>query len=220
MSEVGTTAPAVSVSGSAGERNVKSYLPAALILIPLFLFAVATLTRYLKPAAPLLPVQGVVPDFQLTRSDGKPLALEDLRGHIWIAGFIFTRCPGTCGAMSTRMEELQKATVRAEDLRLVSISVDPQYDTPEVLGAYAKNFDVDPRRWFFLTGPRDAIYRLAEGGFKLSAVPDGTGLITHSDRLALVDAQGRIRGTYSGTEPDALPALLKDLERLYREPRP
>lgn len=215
--------PVATAAGAGSETLRPNYFPVALILIPLVLFAAATLSRYLKPAAPTmppLPVYGAVPDFRLTDSDGREASRAELDGHFWIADFIFTRCSGTCVTMSTQMESLQRATAGTPDVRLVSFTVDPEHDTPEVLKEYAQHYHANPARWRFLTGPREALYTLAQEGFKLSATVDGKGLITHSDRLALVDAQGRIRGTYHGVDEEDGRKLLQDLERLYREPCP
>jgi protein SCO1 len=159
-----------------------------------------------------------VPAFTLVERSGRPISRDDLAGLPWVADFIFTRCSGMCPALSTRMAELRRQ-VREQGLhaRLVSFSVDPSHDTPEVLRDYAARFGADDG-WLFVTGDRAALYELIGQGFRLSvaerAAPpaDDTGeLITHSDRFVLVDAAGRIRGYYHGSEPDAVAALLRDL---------
>jgi cytochrome oxidase Cu insertion factor (SCO1/SenC/PrrC family) len=114
-----------------------------------------------------LPVYGSVPDFALIDQLGRPVRRADLDGKIWIASFIFTNCPDECPLMTSEMAQLQSDLAHNVDLRFVSISVDPERDTPAVLSQYAERFNVDPDRWFFLTGDKQAIYRLAREGFRL-----------------------------------------------------
>ena len=171
------------------------------------------------------PVLGEVPSFQLTERSGQPFGLADLRGSDWIADFVFTRCAGTCPLLSDRMARLQrKLDVGGQaDLRLVSFSVDPAFDTPEVLREYAKRLRASPQGWLFLTGERQALYALIKDGFRLSvaesedAQADPNEMITHSDRFVLVDRRGRIRGYYHGTEDESVARLLDDLAKLRKE---
>jgi cytochrome oxidase Cu insertion factor (SCO1/SenC/PrrC family) len=107
------------------------------------------------------------PDFALTERAGRPLTTADLRGKVWIANFIFTRCVDTCPLVSSRMVQLQKAFAAEDDVRLVSITVDPAHDTPEVLARYADKLGAHPQRWLFLTGNKEQIYRLAREGFRM-----------------------------------------------------
>jgi len=167
-----------------------------------------------------LPDLGAVPDFSLTEPSGSPVSLESLRGRIWVADFIFTRCTGACPLLSGRMLALQKALRGRDDFRLVSFSVDPDFDTPAVLRAYARDHGAESALWLFLTGPRVALQRLVGEGFHLAIAkaPEGTAapgeLITHSDRLVLVDREGRIRGYYHGSEEETVRHLLFDIDAL------
>jgi protein SCO1/2 len=114
------------------------------------------------------------------------------------------------------MAKLQAAVRELDGVRLVSFTVDPERDTPEVLSEYANRFQADPERWLFLTGAKEPLYRLVGDGFRL-AVDDGgpqAGLITHSTRFVLVDKQGRIRGYYDGNESGTAEALLPDIRAL------
>lgn len=111
---------------------------------------------------------GRVPPFALIEQNGKDITLADLRGKVWIAGFIFTQCVDACPLMSATMARLQSEFVNEPDLRLVSISVDPENDTPAILARYATQFGADPYRWYFLTGEKQTIYRLVREGFKLA----------------------------------------------------
>lgn len=162
-----------------------------------------------------LPVYGRVPAFALTDQDGQPVTPAMWQGRVWIADFIFTRCAGQCVMMSSQMTALQRAL--PEVVALVSITVDPDYDTPPVLAAYAARSGADTTRWRFLTGPREAIYALAHDGFRLSVAAEGgtpQEPILHSVRLVLVDGDGQIRGYYDATETDAVARLARDAQQL------
>lgn len=171
----------------------------------------------------LIPVYGKVPDFSLTESSGRSLSLADLQGKVWIADFIFTHCAGPCPIMSAQMAGLQKKLQDAPDVRLVTFSVDPERDTPQVLSEYAKQFKADTSRWFFLTGAKKAIYDLANKGFKIGAT-ENTGpdrqpdedTILHSTSFVLVDRDANIRGYYEGGESNDLDRLVKDTRVLSR----
>jgi protein SCO1/2 len=163
-----------------------------------------------RPAA--LPVLGTVPPFSLTERTGAPLGSEDLTGRVWVADFVFTRCPDVCPALTARMARLQdRFGTGADAVRLVSFSVDPVHDTPEVLRTYAERTGARPE-WLFVTGPRDRVAALLRDGFKVAWADDGptTSPITHSDRFVLVDRRLGIRGYYHGSDQD-------DLERLARD---
>ena len=160
-----------------------------------------------------------LPAFQLTERTGDAFGLDQLKGHVWVANFFYTTCPGPCAALSARMGDVQKAVADFEDVRLVSISSDPEKDTPEVLRGYAQTFHAGPR-WFFLTGKKDIIYELANKGFLLSLTEDlanTTEPITHATRLVLIDRAGTIRGYYDGTTTEGIARLLAALKRLRKE---
>jgi len=158
---------------------------------------------------------GNVPEFQLINQDGRNFGSSDLRGKIWIADFIYTTCPGPCPMISNRMSELQKPLERT-DVHLVSFTVDPSKDTPEVLRTYAERLQAEPGRWDFLTGAQSTIYNLSRNGFKL-AVGEEKGVPIHSTRMILVDRHGAIRGYYDAAEPDTVTKLVADTTHLLRE---
>jgi protein SCO1 len=165
-----------------------------------------------------VPEYGRVPAFQLTNQNGQPFGSVNLANKIWIADFIFTSCPGPCPLISSRMSELQKPLEKT-DVHLVSFTVDPEKDTPEVLRNYADKLHAQAARWDFLTGSKAAIYDLSKSGFKL-AVDDGNqevGTPVHSTRMVLVDRHGQIRGYYDGTAADSVTKLLADTSHLLRE---
>jgi protein SCO1/2 len=192
-----------------------------LILIPFVTLGLLLWIRQLEVSAlrqRAVPSYGRVPPFQLVNQNGQPFGSVQLTGKVWIADFIFTSCPGPCPLISTRMSELQKP-LENTDVHLVSFSVDPETDTPQVLRGYAEKLHADPKRWDFLTGSKSTIYKLSHDGFKL-AVSDGgdaDGNPVHSTRIVLVDRHGQIRGYYEGTEADAMTKLLADTNHLLRE---
>lgn len=157
-----------------------------------------------------LPVYGRVPDFTLIDQAGQPLTLASLKGRPWIADFIFTSCAGTCPQMTARMSSLQGKI--PPEVHLVSVSVDPERDTPPVLAEYAARHGADPARWHFLTGKPEAIVPLVSQGFRLSYAEgtDPAEPIIHSIRFVLVDGGGAIRGYYDSTEPAQLDRLVRD----------
>ena len=185
-------------------------------------FLWAGLVRFARQAPAPQPL-GTLPAFDLVERRQAPLRLDDLRGKVWVANFMYTSCVEVCPLQSAEMARLQTAFADHADLRLVSISVDPEHDTPAVLTAYAENFRADPERWFFATGDPDAVARLAQEGFRLSAASYVSGedgedyAFIHSNRFVLVDRQGRIRGYYRSTDPDDLARLRRDLTVLLQQ---
>lgn len=174
-------------------------------------------------ASDALPVLVTIPRFMLADQEGDPFGTPQLRGRIWVANFIFTRCAGTCPTQTAQMRRLQEklqSHPRGDRIVLVSTSVDPEHDTPEVLKDYGRKAGADLEQWHFLTGTRDAIWELSKDGFKL-AVGENPGNaampLFHSPKLVLVDPRGRIRGFYDGLTPAGRGALLKDLDRVLTE---
>src|SRR6266705_7095700 len=192
-----------------------------LILIPLITLGLLLWLRQLEVQAlreRTVSSYGTVPSFQFTNQNGQPFGSPQLAGKIWIADFVYTTCPGPCPMISSRMSELQKPLEKT-DVHLVSFTVDPAKDTPEVLSGYAEKLHAQHGRWDFLTGPQPIIYELSRYGFKL-AVSDGTGdagIPVHSTRMILVDRHGDIRGYYDAAEPDAITKLIADTTHLLRE---
>ena len=166
-----------------------------------------------------LPSYGRVPSFTLTDQTGQAVSQDDLAGRVWIADFIFTRCAGQCPMMTAQMAHLARAFQDEPSLILVSLTVDPAYDTPEILARYAAAYAAQPAQWRFLTGDLQTITRLCQAGFQLALSQEGTAQepITHSRRFVLVDRQGVVRGSYDAGEAEALDRLRRDLRRLVRE---
>lgn len=175
------------------------------------------------PSAPPLPKLFALPAFLLTERAGNAVCGEDLKGKIWVADFIFTTCPGPCLMMTQRMADLQRRLDPADDVRLVSFTVDPETDTPAVLRAYAEKHGAVEGRWLFLTGERLAIYGLAEKGFKVTTSDLGEGAtgpegrFLHSTKMVLVDGDGFVRGYFDGVDPAAVGKVMAAIRALRRE---
>jgi len=183
-----------------------------------------------SPRQPPLPVLGQVTEFSLTNQAGQEVTLATLRGRVWLADIIFTRCPGPCARMTRQMAAVQAALPHNSQAQLVSLTTDPDFDTPEVLTTYATRFGADANRWHFLTGTKKAIGDLAANGLKLAAVekaaelrdnPDD--LFIHATIFVLVDKQGRLRGIFeTGGETiewtNVQPAILSAIKQLEDEP--
>ena len=155
----------------------------------------------------VLPFYGAVPDFKLTERSGKPLTNQDLKGKVWIADVIFTRCAGQCPMMSLKMKELNQKLPKAS---FASFTTDPDYDTPQVLSTYANWYEADSKRWLFLTGTKEMLNAVM-AGFKMGRVDDPA---MHSDRFVLVDKTGQIRGFYDANDNVSIEKLMKDIRVL------
>jgi len=166
-----------------------------------------------------LPHLFPVPDTTLTAETGKPLNLRELKGNVVVYDFIFTNCAASCPMMTAEMRKLTQKIEKAAPVRFVSISVDPQRDTPEVLRGYAMRYRNDPR-WTFLTGDRDTIVRLSVEGFKLAAggsPQPGAEPLLHSAKFAVADKDGILREYYGGTDGDTADHVASTVRDLLRE---
>lgn len=162
-----------------------------------------------------LPRLFTTPAFSLIDQNAKPITDADLRGNVWVAAFIFTNCAGPCPMMSAKMAELQM-TVTEPNVKLVSISVDPQRDTPAVLKQYAQKFGADESRWHFITGEKPKVYEFIQG-MKVTSEPIGENDILHETRFLLVDSQGQVRGIYSMNDAVEMNQLATDARTLARQ---
>ncbi len=170
----------------------------------------------LGPPAAALPILGTVPPFHFTDQNGAPFGPENLAGQPWVADFVFTRCPTVCPLMTERLAALQPKL--GERVHLVSVSVDPDFDTPERLKAFAAEHGAASPRWHFLTGDTAAIQQAVTEGFKITLVHEGpaddvSGLI-HGVHVVLVDGSGHIRGYYDSADSAALERLARDAHHL------
>jgi protein SCO1/2 len=160
--------------------------------------------------------QHYIPDFSFVAQDSSVVGRDQMKGKITIVDFFFTSCPSICPIMSNEMERVQDAFRKEADVQIYSISIDPEYDTPEVLAEYSQKYNADSDKWRFLNGPKDQTYDLARCGFALP-IADGHGNpndFVHSDKFILVDGQGRIRGYYSGTTREGVDKLILETKIL------
>lgn len=167
-----------------------------------------------------LPTLGSVGSFGLTDQTGRSVSETTMRGQVWAAAFFFTRCATVCPRITRRMRGVQQAAAKGGvKLQLVSFSVDPEHDTPEVLAAYAKQYGAELATWRFLTGDLEVVRKTSEQGFKLAldgkATPGAEHFgLFHGSHLVLVDGTGQIRGYYRTSEDAQLAQLLSDAASL------
>ena len=151
--------------------------------------------------------------FGLINHLGDSVGLDDVAGKILVVDFFFTRCPTICPIMTENLTEVQKAISDRSDVMILSHSVTPAADSVPVLARYAERYGVDARRWWLLTGDKKEVYRLARRSY-FTCLEEGDGGLqdfVHTENIALVDAQGRLRGMYDGTSKDAMDQLIEDL---------
>jgi cytochrome oxidase Cu insertion factor (SCO1/SenC/PrrC family) len=180
---------------------------------------------------PLLRVIGPVADFTLTNQDGQITTLADFTNHVWVADIIFTRCAGPCPRLTGQMHSLHNLLPADSAAKLVTLTTDPEFDTPAVLKKYGQRFNADFSRWTFLTGTKGEIAALASGSLKLSAVPvkledqkSVADLFIHTTIFVIVDKHSRLRGFFE-TGGDGVdwtnsvqPKLMQSVRQLELEP--
>lgn len=196
-------------------------LPLGILAVALLVFAMVWVLRHeQKP----LPVVNQIHPFALTNQSGALVRLSDLQGSVWVANIIFTRCPGPCLQMSRRMAALQKRWEKEPRVRMISLTADPEFDTPEVLKAYARKVGADLSRWNFLTGTKADIVHLAVDELKLTAqeTPPAArenpeDLFIHSTISVLIDTRGRLRASVEALESGSETRFDDFISRLLKE---
>ncbi len=196
------------------------------LLAAMILFSLIESSR----SARQYPVLGQVADFTLTNQDGKITTLADLTNRVWVADIIFTRCAGPCPIMTGQMKKLQDALPPTSDAKLVTLTTDPDYDTPPVMKRYGEHFGANFNRWIFLTGTKTAIAALAGGSLKLSTVPvkpedrkNAADLFIHTTIFVVIDKHAQMRGIFE-TEGEGIDwtqvqqRIIKIVSQLEREP--
>lgn len=161
-----------------------------------------------------LPVLGEVVDFNLQDSQSKPFALSSLAGKTWVVAFIFTTCGDVCPVMTRNMASLHRSYALRDDVAMVAVTVNPEYDDPKVLTEFARKQNADTERWHFLTGTREAITELMLKTFKIGSMEEP---IFHSTKFVLVDKKARIRGYYDGMDTQEVQKLFKDIAYTLKE---
>ncbi len=215
-------------------REPSEQLPRALwlgvVVLALFLSLAYLLSLAEYKQQHRLPVIGTVADFTLTNQDGKVTTLADLTNHVWVADIIFTRCAGPCPITTGYMKSLEDALPKSSDARLVTLTTDPDYDTPAVMKQYGERFGADFGRWLFLTGTKPQIAALGSGSLKLSAVPvapadqtNAADLFIHTTIFVAVDKHARLRGIFETMGEgiawtNVQPRIVAAVSQLEREP--
>jgi protein SCO1/2 len=179
----------------------------------------------------VLPVISQISDFTLTNQDGQVTTLAALTNHVWVADIIFTRCAGPCPRMTAQMKTVQDRLAPESNVRLVTLTTDPDYDSPEILKRYGQRVGADFNRWTFLTGTKEGIGGLAAGSLKLGSTPiapadqkSSADLFIHTTIFVLVDKHARLRASFEtggeGVDWENIirPKLFADIRRLEREP--
>jgi cytochrome oxidase Cu insertion factor (SCO1/SenC/PrrC family) len=178
-----------------------------------------------------MPVIGSIASFTLTNQDGRATTLADLSNRVWVADIIFTRCAGPCPIITGHMKSLEDALPKTSDARLVTLTTDPDYDTPAMMKRYGERFGADFSRWMFLTGTKAEIGALGSGSLKLSAVPkppadqtNAVDLFIHTTIFVIVDKHARLRGSFETTGDGVdwtnavQPRIVAAVRQLEREP--
>lgn len=220
---------AVSAQATAGENTAAAATSVprrlAWALFALALLALPLAAQFLWTAN-RLPVLGVLPPFSLTDQDGKSFSRKELEGKVWVADFVFIGCNAVCPLLTQRMKSLETRLSkdgRTAEVGFVSLSVDPEHDTPERLKEYAQRFGADSADWRFVTGPVEAVQKTIVDGFKIGMgrVPLREGAaepsdfeIVHGQKFVLVDRKGQIRGYYDVDLPDGIERLAGDVALL------
>jgi protein SCO1/2 len=202
-------------------RKIFSRLLAVIILLgfPLGFFF------YYKQKIDALPNQAKqvqafwdAPHYKYETQNGDTLSSDDLKGHVYVADFIFTNCEGVCPNLSKAMSLIQLNFKDDPRVNLVSFSVDPDRDSLPVLKEYAQRYGATDGKWYFLRGEKQTMWDMAQQGFKLPVVytPEGgTGSeFTHTEKMVLVDADGKIRGFYNGLDKQMMDSLYNNLVQI------
>ena len=160
-------------------------------------------------------------DFTLTNWNEGVVKRTDLSGKILVVSFLFTSCTLTCPAVSTEMSSIQQMTTNLPEVKLVSLTVDPDDDTPDVLGKYSGRFSVDTNRWLFLTGDKSQLYHLIGASFLAHDTGNAFGYMpgdyAHTERIAVVDTHGQLRGYFDGLNQNTPMAVMNEINKIQNQ---
>jgi protein SCO1/2 len=182
-----------------------------ILLLPSFFYVILSKGEHFYRDLPFIGPKEVVgtdtvyhtiPEFSLIDQNGQTFTQEDMLGNIYVVDFFFTRCPTICPKMAAHLLDLQNKFSKVENVRILSHTVDPKNDSPEVLKEYSKKVHADNSKWTFVTGNKEEIYSLANRGYFASAGMDETapGGFLHSELIFLVDKNGRLRGSFDDSD--------------------
>lgn len=164
-------------------------------------------------------VYPTIPDFSFVNADKETVTEKDFKNKVYVADFFFVTCPTICPVMKKNMLKVYQEYKDNPDVRILSHTIDPDHDTPEVLKKYATDLGVNGKMWQFVTGEKEKIYEIGQKHYMVSAIEDSTqeGGYIHSGAFILIDKDKHIRGMYDGTTDDGVKKLLKDLAVLLKE---
>lgn len=201
------------------EKLIRSKLFWVLFLAYGFAYPIyRSLNRELPPE---LPVISQVPEFEMISENGQRFGSKDLKGRVYLANFVFTRCPTVCPKMLKELEQIQKR-VRGtgQKVAIVTFTVDPDHDNESVLFKTARDYKANPFVWTFLTGSdKEAMFKLYRDGFKVGVEHNPKNLIdiAHSEKIVLVDGENQVRGYYA-FETNSINQLMIDVGLLINRP--
>lgn len=164
-------------------------------------------------------VYHTIPPFTFINQKGDSVSNKDFLGNITVVDFFFSSCAGICPQMSSQLQRIQDKYKNYKGFKILSHTVNPEKDSVAVLTAYAKEYGAIDGFWHFVTGDKKQIYDVARNGYYLVASEGdgGPGDFIHSEKLVLIDKQGRIRGYYDGTSPVSVDTLMTEMSVLYKE---
>jgi protein SCO1 len=184
-------------------------------------FAAAALSHREEPRGMVPDRPRTLGDFALINATGRTVTRADLDGKILAVSFLFTSCSLTCPEVSRRMAEIQNLTTTNDDVRLLSLTVDPRTDTPTVLAKWGARYGADTNRWLMLTGPKPVLHDLIGNSFlpvetnnPFNSMP---GNFAGTERIAVVDKHGNLRAFFDGLRADTPAAVVAEMEKLRRE---
>lgn len=213
------TGPEHQRSSNVVERIVR--LKTFWVLFLVFGFSYPIYKSLNRTLPPELPIIAQVPDYELISENGQRFGSKDLAGRVYLANFVFSRCPSVCPKMLSDLQKVQKR-VRGtgKKVAIVTFTVDPEHDNEKVLFDLARKYDANPFTWTFLTGPdKEALFKLYKDGFKVGVEQNPQDLfdIAHSEKIVLVDGENRVRGYYS-FDTDSINKLMIDVGLLINRP--
>jgi protein SCO1/2 len=201
-----------------------SYIGITFIILIFGIWAVPKIVDHFSE--PEMAVIGDVPRFNFTNQNGEAISNSDYKGKVYVAEFFFTTCPSICPIMNRNMVTIQDEFYGNPNVGFASFTIDPAYDTPQVLKEYAKNYKITNPNWHLLTGDKEEIFKLANEGFNLyvGEAAEVEGGFEHSGFFALIDKEGKIRSRYDengnpviyydGLEAEGIRMLIEDMKKL------
>ncbi len=201
---------------SSRDNEMKKHRYSLLLLVIVQIFFVTSCSERYDSGLPVLGK--ITEDFKFYNQDNEVVTSAILDNKIYVTDFFFTSCPTICPIMKRQMQQVYEKFKGTPDFILLSHTIDPEFDTVEVLNKFAKGLGAETSQWQMVTGDQDEIFAMAKhymlGAMKKDDVPGG---YIHSGSFVLVDKEKRIRGYYSGTDPDEVEALIVDLGKLIKE---